>query len=55
MASEMVERRGSFATPKDPLVLANASAATMLIGEIAARIPARRALRIDPARLLREG
>ncbi|MGB6691071.1 MAG: ABC transporter permease [Terracidiphilus sp.] len=42
------------ATPRDPLVLAGAAAAMMLIGLVAAWIPARRALAVNPAQLLRE-
>jgi predicted permease len=44
----------SFATPRDPLVLAGVLVAMTLIGLVATWIPARRALAIDPARLLRE-
>ena len=42
------------ASPRDPLVLAGAVAAMCLIGLIATWIPARRALAINPAQLLRE-
>jgi ABC-type antimicrobial peptide transport system permease subunit len=42
------------ATSRDPLVLAGVISAMMLIGMLATWIPARRALAIDPARLLRE-
>jgi len=42
------------ASSRDPLVLAGAAVAMILIGAIASWIPARRALGVDPARLLRE-
>jgi predicted permease len=42
------------ATPRDPLVLASAVLAMTLIGLLATWIPARRALHVDPAQLLRE-
>jgi ABC-type antimicrobial peptide transport system permease subunit len=42
------------ATPRDPLVLLGAVAAMFLIGLIATWIPARRALAVNPAQLLRE-
>jgi ABC-type antimicrobial peptide transport system permease subunit len=42
------------ATPRDPLVLIGAVVAMMLIGLIATWIPARRALAINPAQLLRQ-
>jgi len=42
------------ATPRDPLVLTGVVVAMALVGLLAASIPARRALSIDPAILLRE-
>jgi ABC-type antimicrobial peptide transport system permease subunit len=42
------------ATSRDPLVLAGVIAAMMLIGLLATWLPARQALAVDPARLLRE-
>ncbi len=42
------------ATPRDPLVLAGVVLAMALLGLVAAWIPARRALSINPMRLLRE-
>jgi predicted permease len=42
------------ATPHDPLVLAGALLTMILVGLIATWIPARRALGVDPAQLLRE-
>jgi predicted permease len=55
MTSRIVARLGSFATPNDPLVLVSVGVAMALIGVAATWIPLRRALRIDPAQLLREG
>jgi ABC-type antimicrobial peptide transport system permease subunit len=42
------------ATPRDPVVLGGVLAAMVLLGGLAAAVPARRALSLDPARLLRE-
>jgi predicted permease len=42
------------ATPRDPLVLAGAVLAMLLLGLVATWIPARRALSVDPMQLLRE-
>jgi ABC-type antimicrobial peptide transport system permease subunit len=42
------------ATPKDPLVLVGVTVAMLLLGLMAAWIPARRALAVDPLVLLRE-
>jgi ABC-type antimicrobial peptide transport system permease subunit len=42
------------ATPRDPLVLAGVVLAMLLLGLVATWIPARRALSVDPATLLRE-
>jgi ABC-type antimicrobial peptide transport system permease subunit len=42
------------ATPRDPLVLAGAVLIMTLVGVVATWIPARRALAVDPAQLLRE-
>jgi predicted permease len=42
------------ATPKDPLVLGGVTATMLVLGMIAAWIPARRALAVDPLILLRE-
>jgi len=41
--------------PSDPLLLASASAALAAIAALASVLPARRAARVDPAQLLREG
>jgi len=43
-----------MATPRDPLVLIGAVLAMALLGLLATWIPARRALSVDPMRLLRE-
>jgi predicted permease len=42
------------ATPKDPLVLAGVTLTMMLLGMLAALLPARRALAVDPIILLRD-
>ena len=42
------------ATPRDPLVLAGVVITMALLGFLATWIPAERALRVHPARLLRE-
>ena len=41
--------------PRDPLTLAGAAVVLGVIGALAGWLPARRASRIDPARVLREG
>ena len=41
--------------PRDPATLVGASAALLIVGMLAGWLPARRAARIDPARVLREG
>jgi ABC-type antimicrobial peptide transport system permease subunit len=41
--------------PRDPATLAGAAAVLAVIGALAGWLPARRAARIDPARVLREG
>jgi ABC-type antimicrobial peptide transport system permease subunit len=42
------------ATPRDPFVLAGVALAMLLVGLLAAWIPAQRALSVDPSKLLRE-
>jgi ABC-type antimicrobial peptide transport system permease subunit len=42
------------ATPHDPLILVGVVLSMALLGLLAAWIPARRALSVDPMRLLRE-
>jgi predicted permease len=54
LASDLLANLVSFATPRDPLVLAGVVFAMTLVGLLAAWGPARRALSVDPARLLRE-
>jgi ABC-type antimicrobial peptide transport system permease subunit len=44
----------ALANTRDPLVLAGVVLTMMLLGLVATWIPARRALHIDPARLLRD-
>jgi ABC-type antimicrobial peptide transport system permease subunit len=54
LASRLLASVVYEATPRDPLVLASAVLAMTLIGLVATWIPARRALRVNPAQLLRE-
>jgi ABC-type antimicrobial peptide transport system permease subunit len=54
LATKLLAHLVSFATPRDPVVLAGVLFAMTLLGLVATWIPARRALAIDPARLLRE-
>jgi predicted permease len=54
LTSRLLAHLVSFATPHDPLVLAGVLLTMILLGILASWIPARRALNIDPARLLRE-
>ena len=54
LATRVLAHLISFATPRDPLVLARVLLTMMFVGVVATWIPARRALGIDPARLLRE-
>ena len=54
LASRLLAALVYEATPRDPLVLIGAVAAMTVIGLIATWIPARRALAINPAQLLRQ-
>jgi predicted permease len=54
LASRVLAFIVAQATPRDPLVLAGVVFAMALLGLLATWIPARRALSIDPLRLLRE-
>jgi ABC-type antimicrobial peptide transport system permease subunit len=54
LASQLLASLVYQATPRDPLVLLGAIAAMLLIGLVATWIPARRALAVNPAQLLRE-
>jgi len=54
LTSSLLTHLVSLATTRDPLVLAAVAFTMMLLGIIATWIPARRALAIDPARLLRD-
>lgn len=53
-ASRLLAALVYAATPRDPLVLAGAMATMVALGLLATWIPARRAVRINPAELLRE-
>lgn len=54
LASRLLAALVYDATPRDPLVLLGAVASMSLIGLVATWIPARRALTVNPAQLLRE-
>jgi ABC-type antimicrobial peptide transport system permease subunit len=54
VASGLLARLIYQATPRDPLVLAGAIVTMTLVGIVATWIPARRALAVDPAQLLRD-
>ncbi len=54
MATRVLSAIVYQATPKDPVVLAGVLISMLLLGLVAATIPARRALAVDPLILLRE-
>ena len=54
LASRVLASLVYQATPRDPLVLGGVVLVMLLLGLVATWIPARRALSIDPAALLRE-
>jgi ABC-type antimicrobial peptide transport system permease subunit len=54
LAASLLAHLISFASTRDPLVLSCVVLTMMLLGIIATWMPARRALAIDPARLLRD-
>jgi len=54
MTSNLLAHLISFATPREPLIMIGVLSAMVLLGLLATWIPARRALAIDPARLLRD-
>jgi len=54
LASRLLASVVYQATPRDPVVLAGVVLAMLLLGLLATWIPARRALAIDPAILMRE-
>jgi len=54
LASRVLAYLVYAATPRDPIVLLGALLAMTVVGLIATWIPARRALRVDPAQLLRD-
>ncbi|HTW47686.1 MAG TPA: ABC transporter permease [Acidobacteriaceae bacterium] len=53
-ASGLLGRMVYQADPRDPLVVGGAMATMTLLGALATLVPARRALRVDPSRLMRE-
>jgi putative ABC transport system permease protein len=53
-ASRLVETLLYGVAPRDPLTLAGAATLLIGVGLVAGWLPARRASRIDPARVLRE-
>jgi FtsX-like permease family protein len=54
LSAQLLAHLVSFATPRDPLILAGVLVTMTLLGAVATWIPACRALSIDPVRLLRE-
>jgi predicted permease len=54
LTSRLLAHLVSFATPRDPLVLAGVLFVMTFLGLLATWVPARRALGVDPSRLLRE-
>jgi putative ABC transport system permease protein len=55
-AATLVDKKLLFALqPRDPMTMATAAVVLAAIGGVAGWLPARRAARIDPARVLREG
>jgi len=54
LASSVLQQIVYDATPRDPLVWAGVVMSMVALGVAATWIPARRALRIDPAKLLKE-
>ena len=54
LASRLLAALVYEASPRDPLVLLGAVASMIVIGLVATWIPARRALKINPAQLLRQ-
>jgi predicted permease len=54
VASRLLERIVYQANPRDPVVVLGAALTMALLGILASAIPARRALAIDPSKLMRE-
>ena len=54
LAARLLAHLITFPSTSDPLVLACVALVMMMLGIIATWVPARRALSLDPARLLRE-
>jgi len=53
-ASRLLEQIVYRANPRDPVVVGGAVLTMALLGILASAIPARRALTVDPSRLMRE-
>jgi predicted permease len=53
-ATRLLERIVYQANPRDPMVLGGAAFTMALLGVVASAIPARRALAVDPSKLMRE-
>lgn len=53
-ASRLLGRIVYEANPRDPVVVSGAVLTMALLGLVAAAVPARRALAVDPSRLMRE-
>jgi len=54
IASQLLAQIVYQATPRDPSVLVGVMSTMAVLGLLASWMPAQRALRIDPAKLLRE-
>jgi ABC-type antimicrobial peptide transport system permease subunit len=54
MSSHLVKKLLYDVSPNDPATIAAAAGALILVGVIAAAIPARRATQLDPMQALRE-
>jgi ABC-type antimicrobial peptide transport system permease subunit len=54
IASRLLQQIVYQANPRDPVVLGGAILTMALLGTVASAIPARRALTVDPSKLMRE-
>jgi predicted permease len=54
MANSVMTKLIAYASPREPMILVGVFGVMILLGVAATVVPARRTLRIDPARLLRE-
>ncbi len=54
VASQLLAQIVYQATPRDPLVFAGVTLTMIALGLLATWLPARRTLRVQPARLLRD-